>query len=62
VMTTVLVAMLKYGGNYAEARRQLADQGHIRNMVSGSRSVVGSIGLDTCLCCHLRCWPIPGNA
>ena len=37
VMTTALVAMLKYGGNYAEARRQLADQGYIRNMLSESR-------------------------
>ncbi len=37
VMTTALVAMLKYGGNYAEARRQLADQRYIPNMVSASR-------------------------
>jgi hypothetical protein len=37
VMTTALVAMLKYGGNYAQARRQLADQGYIPNMLSESR-------------------------
>ena len=37
VMTTALVAMLKYGGNYAQARRQLADQGYIPSMVSESR-------------------------
>lgn len=37
VMTTALAAMLTYGGNYAEARRQLADQGYIRQMLSRSR-------------------------
>lgn len=37
VMTTALAAMLKYGGNYAEARRQLADRRYIPTMLSASR-------------------------
>ena len=37
VMTTALVAMLKYGGNYAEARRQLGERGYIPKMLSESR-------------------------
>ena len=37
VMTTALLAVLKYGGNYAEARRQLADPRYIPNMLSKSR-------------------------
>lgn len=37
VMTTALMAVLKYGGNYAEARRQLADRRYIPGMLSESR-------------------------
>jgi hypothetical protein len=37
VMTTALVAMLKYGGNYAQARRQLAERRYIPGMLSESR-------------------------
>jgi hypothetical protein len=37
VMTTALMAVLKYGGNYAEARRQLADHRYIPGMLSESR-------------------------
>jgi len=37
VMTTAITAMLKYDGNYAEARRELADQGLVKHMLGKSR-------------------------
>lgn len=37
VMTTAIAATLKYDGNYAEARRELADQGLVKCMLGKSR-------------------------
>jgi hypothetical protein len=37
VMTTAIVAVLFYGGNYAQARRMLASQGYVPRMLGKSR-------------------------
>ena len=37
VMTTAIIAVLYFGGNYAQARRMLASQGYVPRMLSKSR-------------------------
>ena len=37
VMTTAIIAVLYFGGNYAQARRMLASQGYVPKMLSKSR-------------------------
>lgn len=37
VMTTAIIAVLYFGGNYAQARRLLASQGYVPRMLSKSR-------------------------
>jgi hypothetical protein len=37
VMTTAIIAVLYFGGNYAQARRMLTSQGYVPRMLSKSR-------------------------